>query len=159
MSMNRYDEVTGMPLQTESPKKDFGVPLPGEPSIAYTLEKNQLAEIYARFNGTVQMLGQHAEARDLIENGPLGQMTGQFNPSIAVEMVDPQLRSATMPAAASGTTDGYNYGRVALGVDVDIANARSNNSTQPIQIHTFQGTPQANNGNITDFNYDYSQLA
>lgn len=40
MSMNRFDEVTGQPLQTASPKKDFGVPLPGEPSLAYTLEKN-----------------------------------------------------------------------------------------------------------------------
>ena len=34
MSMNRFDEVTGQPLQTASPKKDFGVPLPGEPSLA-----------------------------------------------------------------------------------------------------------------------------
>lgn len=74
--MNRFDEVTGHPLQTDSPKKDFGVPLPGEPSLSYTLEKNQLAEIYQRFQGTVQMLGEHPDARELIDNGALGQMTG-----------------------------------------------------------------------------------
>lgn len=77
--MNRFDELSGQPLQTESPKKDFGVPLPGEPSLTYTLEKNQLAEIYQRFSGTVQMLNQHPDARELIENGGLARMTGQFN--------------------------------------------------------------------------------
>ena len=79
MSMNRYDEVTGQPLLTESPKKEFGVPLPGEPSIAYTLEKNELAELYERFHGTIQMLSQQPDAREMINNGPLSQMTGQFN--------------------------------------------------------------------------------
>ena len=78
--MNRYDEITGQPLQTASPKKDFGVPLPGEPSISYTLEKNKLADIYGRFSNTVQMLGEHPEARELIENKGLGQLyaTGSF---------------------------------------------------------------------------------
>lgn len=51
--MNRYDEVTGLPLQTASPKKDFGVPLPGEPSLAFTLEKNKLADIYGRVANSV----------------------------------------------------------------------------------------------------------
>ena len=53
LSMNRYDEVTGQPLQTASPKKDFGVPLPGDPSLAFTLEKNKLADIYGRFSNTL----------------------------------------------------------------------------------------------------------
>lgn len=53
LSMNRYDEVTGLPLQTASPKKDFGVPLPGEPSLAFTLEKNKLADIYGRVANSV----------------------------------------------------------------------------------------------------------
>jgi hypothetical protein len=57
LSMNRFDEVTGEPLETASPKKDFGVPLPGDPSLAYTLEKNKLAEIYGRFSNSVQLLG------------------------------------------------------------------------------------------------------
>jgi hypothetical protein len=40
LCMNRYDEVTGTLLETESPSKKFGNPLPGDPSIMYTIQKN-----------------------------------------------------------------------------------------------------------------------
>lgn len=58
-----------------------------------------------------------------------------------------------MPSGAPGA-DGFNYRQMSLGVDVDFANGvRSGNSTQPIQIHTFQGTPQARSGaNINNTN-------
>lgn len=82
LSMNRYDEVTGQPLQTESPKKDFGVPLPGDPSLAYTIEKNKLADLYGRFTSSVQMLGEHPEAREIMQSRGLDQSsaTGRFQP-------------------------------------------------------------------------------
>lgn len=47
--MNRFDEVTGNRLQGDSPTKHFGQPLPGDPSIMYTIEKNQLIELEQRF--------------------------------------------------------------------------------------------------------------
>ena len=72
-------------------------------------------------------------------------------------MLDTNLRSSTLPGGTPTTTEGFNFGRMNLGVDIDVANGmRSNNSTQPIQIHTFQGTPQANNNNPNDFDYDYA---
>ena len=37
LSMNRFDEMTGNVLTGDSPKKDFGVPMPGDPSVMYTL--------------------------------------------------------------------------------------------------------------------------
>ena len=40
LCMNRYDEVTGTLLDNESPNKRFGNPLPGDPSIMYTIQKN-----------------------------------------------------------------------------------------------------------------------
>ena len=43
------------------------MPLPGDPSLKYVLEKIKLAEIYGRSSSSVQMLGEHPEARDLIE--------------------------------------------------------------------------------------------
>jgi len=47
--MNRFDEVTGVALTGLSPKKDFGVPMPGDPSVMYTLQKNQLAPLAEKF--------------------------------------------------------------------------------------------------------------
>ena len=75
LSLNRYDEVTGEPLemQTASPKKDFDIPLPGEPSLAYTLEKNKLADLYGRFSNSLDLLGEHPEARQLLEDRGLAQ--------------------------------------------------------------------------------------
>jgi hypothetical protein len=35
--MNRYDEVSGVPIQGSSPNKELGLPLPGDPSIMYTI--------------------------------------------------------------------------------------------------------------------------
>lgn len=132
--MNRYDEVTGQPLLTESPKKDFGVPLPGDPSLAYTLEKNKLAEIYGRFSSSVQMLGEHPEARELIESRGLGQLhaTGRFQPPGA-DAVESQRR-AMMGDANSGSSARYG----------DAANSAVGGSPQqPEAIHSAQGAPLA----------------
>ena len=57
--MNRYDELSGHQLPGESPAKKFGNPLPGDPSIMYTIQKNQLAELQNRFANTVGLV-QHA---------------------------------------------------------------------------------------------------
>ena len=35
--MNRYDEVTGAPIQGQTLNKELGLPLPGDPSIMYTI--------------------------------------------------------------------------------------------------------------------------
>jgi len=48
--MNRYDEVTGKPLRGESPQKNFGEPLPGDPSLMYTIQHNRLANLEKEFN-------------------------------------------------------------------------------------------------------------
>jgi hypothetical protein len=47
--MNKYDEVTGNQLQTDSPKKSFGVPLPGDPSVMNVIQKMQLPELSKHF--------------------------------------------------------------------------------------------------------------
>jgi len=44
--MNKYDEVSGVVRSEESyQQKQFGNPLPGDPSIMYTLQKNTLPEL------------------------------------------------------------------------------------------------------------------
>lgn len=53
--MNRFDEVTGKLLQGDSPTKHFGEPLPGDPSIMYTIQKNQLGELERQFAKTVDI--------------------------------------------------------------------------------------------------------
>lgn len=70
LSMNRYDEISGTVLQGESPMKRFGNPLPGDPSIMYTIQKNQLAELQHRF----------AETMGLVQTATVNykEMTGQF---------------------------------------------------------------------------------
>ena len=40
LSMNRFDENTGELLKGESPVKQFGTPLPGDPSIHNTIQQN-----------------------------------------------------------------------------------------------------------------------
>lgn len=37
LSMNRYNEVSGGFIHGDSPDKKFGVPLPGDPSLMYTI--------------------------------------------------------------------------------------------------------------------------
>lgn len=119
LSMNRYDEITGQRLQTESPKKDFGVPLPGEPSLAFTLEKNKLADIYGRFASSVQMLGEHPEARELIDNKGLGQMyaTGSFQ----AQTHDGSDMRAMMSSGPDRAFQLHTYGTGNVGADFDIA--------------------------------------
>jgi hypothetical protein len=68
LSLNRYDEITGTVLQGESPVKRFGNPLPGDPSIMYTIQKNQLADLQQRFAQTV----------GLVQNVS-HELTGQFH--------------------------------------------------------------------------------
>ena len=48
--MNNYEEERG------SPAKRFGNPLPGDPSIMYTMQKNQLSELQQRFAHTVGLV-------------------------------------------------------------------------------------------------------
>lgn len=118
--MNRYDEVTGLPLQTESPKKDFGVPLPGDPSLAFTLEKNKLADIYGRFSDSLQMLGEHPEAREIMDSRGLTQpsATGRFQPQGA-DLLEQQRREM-MSMGNTGLVNINSYGN--LGGQADIPN-------------------------------------
>lgn len=142
MSMNRFDEVTGEPLQTASPKKDFGVPLPGDPSLAYTLEKNKLAEIYGRFSNTVQLLGQHAEAREMLESRGLGQLhtTGRFQPG--AEDPEQQRRVAT-PLGEGGPIPVYGQ-EGGLGMRADASGSgRSGSARLAQQPELIHGDPDA----------------
>ena len=68
--MNRYDEISGTVLRGQSPMKRFGNPMPGDPSIMYTIQKNQLAELQQRFAQTV----------GLVQSATVNyqEMTGQF---------------------------------------------------------------------------------
>lgn len=56
LSMNKYDEVTGHPLKSDSPQKNFGQPLPGDPSIMYTIQKNELMKLQQAFAETTSLL-------------------------------------------------------------------------------------------------------
>jgi len=56
LSMNKFDEMTGHPLKSESPKKNFGLPLPGEPSLMYTIQKNELMQLQQAFAETTSLL-------------------------------------------------------------------------------------------------------
>lgn len=143
MSMNRYDEVTGQPLQTASPKKDFGVPLPGDPSLAFTLEKNKLADIYGRLSNSVQMLGEHPEAREIIESRGLNERftTGRFQPPSRDE-IDSQRRA--MMSMGDGDPININsQGMVNHEFGAGIINGAPLGATlstqQPDAIHTSQG--------------------
>lgn len=49
LSMNKYDEITGNPIHGDSPQKSFGLPLPGDPSIMYTMQKNQLPNLHEQY--------------------------------------------------------------------------------------------------------------
>ena len=40
LSTIHYDEVTETLLDSHSPSKKFGMPLPGDPSIMYTIQNN-----------------------------------------------------------------------------------------------------------------------
>jgi len=150
MSMNRYDEVTGEPLLTESPKKDFGVPLPGEPSLAYTLEKNRLADLYGRFANSLDLLGEHPEARQLMEDRGLGQAytTGRFQPQ-SVDVPDHQ-RPAMVSAGNSDSINVNSESRFAQLGDPNFSRqaegtalgSGSQAQQQPEMIHSSNGTQE-----------------
>ena len=55
--MSIYDgQERQVPDSPESSKRQFGLPLPGEPALMTTFEKHQLGDVQRRFQSTISML-------------------------------------------------------------------------------------------------------
>ena len=57
--MNRqFEDVGFAQMHGDSPPRRFGVPLPGDPSIMFTIQKNQLSELQKRYANTMSLVNQ-----------------------------------------------------------------------------------------------------
>ena len=67
-----------MPRGEDAPRQ-FGVPLPGDPSIVYTLSRHQLSDIQKRFAHTMDLVqGITGGSGPLIQEQNTQYQTGQF---------------------------------------------------------------------------------
>lgn len=57
LQMNKqFEDLNLAQTHGDSPSKKFGLPMPGDPSIMFTIQKNQLSELQQRYAKTVELV-------------------------------------------------------------------------------------------------------